>query len=312
MKILIFFNNYLGDIILSTGTYSYFVDKYPDCKITIVCPTKFHSLFQEAPNLERMISFDKKNKDKKRFYVWKNCLFNYWDIVFDIKNSYYTKLLFYKKYKAWNGKKIKDIHRVDGINNCFSLPIGTKPKVWINEKKAFDYKLEFEKKGRRTLSISPMSSWQGKIWPYYKDFIKKFQENYPEDHILLICAPNEKEDMKKLIKNCDVTKITCCDNEENISNVAAQISACDLFLGNDSGPMHLSSSVGTNTIGLFGPSNDVIYGPYGGDSKVIRTDLSLKEIEKIDGFAYDAKECYMNTLPLEKVWTNFINSWNSK
>ena len=43
---------------------------------------------------------------------------------------------------------------------------------------------------------------------------------------------------------------------ENITQTHAFMKKSDLFLGNDSGLMHLSAASGIPTIGLFGPTND--------------------------------------------------------
>lgn len=50
--------------------------------------------------------------------------------------------------------------------------------------------------------------------------------------------------------------------QESISLVAAIIKQCDLFVGNDSGLMHLSTAVGTPTVGIFGLTNHKAWGPY--------------------------------------------------
>jgi ADP-heptose:LPS heptosyltransferase len=48
-----------------------------------------------------------------------------------------------------------------------------------------------------------------------------------------------------------------------LPEVAAVIARCALFVGNDSGLMHLSAATGTPTLGLFGPSRVSEYGPAG-------------------------------------------------
>lgn len=45
--------------------------------------------------------------------------------------------------------------------------------------------------------------------------------------------------------------------------LGALLSRCDLFLGHDTGMMHLATAVGTPTVAVFGPSDPQIYGPYG-------------------------------------------------
>ena len=46
---------------------------------------------------------------------------------------------------------------------------------------------------------------------------------------------------------------------------------CDFFIGSDSGLMHLSASSGCKTFALFGPTNDLVYGPWGNHT-VIKSD----------------------------------------
>jgi len=62
------------------------------------------------------------------------------------------------------------------------------------------------------------------------------------------------------------------ENEDNAINAAGKttlsqlfclISRCNLFIGNDAGPMHIAAAQGVKTIGLFGPNIPLRFGPYG-------------------------------------------------
>lgn len=48
----------------------------------------------------------------------------------------------------------------------------------------------------------------------------------------------------------------------SIHQTAAVLEQCDLFLGNDSGPMHLAAAMQTPVVAVFGPSNRRAWGPY--------------------------------------------------
>jgi len=48
-----------------------------------------------------------------------------------------------------------------------------------------------------------------------------------------------------------------------VPEAAAVLARCALFVGNDSGLMHLSAATGTPTLGLFGPSRVEEYAPAG-------------------------------------------------
>ena len=45
--------------------------------------------------------------------------------------------------------------------------------------------------------------------------------------------------------------------------LGAMIERCGLFVGNDSGPLHLATAVGTPVVGLYGPTTPAIDGPLG-------------------------------------------------
>jgi heptosyltransferase-2 len=54
----------------------------------------------------------------------------------------------------------------------------------------------------------------------------------------------------------------------NIRVAAAILEQADLFVGNDSGLMHLATAVGTPTVGIFGLTNSDAWGPYiGGEQE---------------------------------------------
>ena len=48
--------------------------------------------------------------------------------------------------------------------------------------------------------------------------------------------------------------------------LAEHLAACDLFIGNDSLPMHLAAAVGIPVVAIFGPSNAAAWGPYAPDA----------------------------------------------
>jgi ADP-heptose:LPS heptosyltransferase len=76
--------------------------------------------------------------------------------------------------------------------------------------------------------------------------------------------------------------------------------------------MHLSAAVGTPTIGLFGPSNEKIYGPWGGQTssphQTLRGDPFVKHIKQ----SREDKNCYMTSLTIPHVWEGVVDVWENK
>jgi len=48
----------------------------------------------------------------------------------------------------------------------------------------------------------------------------------------------------------------------NLMRLANILRRCDLFIGDDSFPMHMATAVGTPVVAIFGPSNHLAWGPY--------------------------------------------------
>ena len=68
---------------------------------------------------------------------------------------------------------------------------------------------------------------------------------------------------------------------ETLTQTFAYIKKSNLFIGNDSGLMHLSVASKISTIGLFGPTNDKIYAPYGNNCYTLRTKETYHHFTKI-------------------------------
>ena len=59
----------------------------------------------------------------------------------------------------------------------------------------------------------------------------------------------------------------------NISQLITVLGYCDLFITNDSGPLHLAMILDIPTISFFGPETPVTYGPQGEKHTVFYEDI---------------------------------------
>ncbi len=81
--------------------------------------------------------------------------------------------------------------------------------------------------------------------------------------LLLLGGPDELPLREQVICSMQSNMPTInLSGQENILLTAAIIKQCDLFIGNDSGLMHISAAVGTPTVGIFGLTNHRAWAPY--------------------------------------------------
>jgi lipopolysaccharide heptosyltransferase II len=84
-----------------------------------------------------------------------------------------------------------------------------------------------------------------------------------EAHVIVLGGPDEVEMAAVIEQECGCPEhIHNLAGRTTIHETAAIIQQCDLFLGNDSGPMHIAAALGVPVVAVFGPSNRRAWGPY--------------------------------------------------
>jgi lipopolysaccharide heptosyltransferase II len=81
--------------------------------------------------------------------------------------------------------------------------------------------------------------------------------------VLVLGGPDEVERAERLVElaGCDGRAHNLA-GRTSIHETAALLERCDLFVGNDSGPMHIAAAMGIPVVAVFGPSNQQAWGPY--------------------------------------------------
>jgi len=74
-----------------------------------------------------------------------------------------------------------------------------------------------------------------------------------------------KEGMRQ--ESCDLT------GQLTFGQLGALLERCDLFIGHDTGAMHLAVAVGAPVVAIFGPSDPRVYGPYSENSVALWHDV---------------------------------------
>ena len=90
----------------------------------------------------------------------------------------------------------------------------------------------------------------------------------------------------------------------SLEEFAAMIRELKLLICNDGGPLHMAVALGANTVSVFGPVDEKIYGPYPASVKhvvVSRTDVPCRPCYRKFKYAdCDKREC------LEKISVNDV------
>ncbi len=86
----------------------------------------------------------------------------------------------------------------------------------------------------------------------------RLHETY-DAHIIITTGPREGELADQVTERMSHSPIIV--NQATPMQLAALLQRCDLYISNDTGPMHLSTAVKTPTVALFGASNLIQWAP---------------------------------------------------
>lgn len=98
--------------------------------------------------------------------------------------------------------------------------------------------------------------------------------------LVVIGGPDERPLAEDLASRLDFP-LTSLIGRATLRQTAAVIEAADLFVGNDSGPMHLAAAVGTPIVTFFGPSEPHKYGPYTDRYRLLEVPLACRPCDHI-------------------------------
>jgi heptosyltransferase-1 len=120
--------------------------------------------------------------------------------------------------------------------------------------------------------LNPGAGWGAKQWPAerYGCVARRLAEDGLKS--LINFGPGEQSLMRAVESASEGTAkgIAC-----SLTELIALTRRARLFVGGDTGPMHLSATLGVPVVAIFGPTNPERNGPFGTRSIVLRSPISL-------------------------------------
>ncbi|MGO4772172.1 glycosyltransferase family 9 protein [Flavobacterium sp. W22_SRS_FK3] len=276
-------NGRLGNILLITPFVQELEETFPNCKIDLfVKGTLATVIFENYDHISRIIELPKKPFSNllKYFSVWISLKRYKYDIAINVDQGSSSGRLGVK----FSNSKFKFFGDLPSSANLYYRDYAHIAKYPIYHFRDYLTKLGFDKKENHIapldLKLTSFEIAQGK-----KTLNNLVHHNYKKTICLFTYATGAKclpetwwEDfyanLKAQYKNFNIIEILPIENvsqigfkapvfySKDIREIGALIASTDIFIGADSGIMHLASAVHTPTVGLFSVSNLKKYEPY--------------------------------------------------
>ena len=306
MKILFIGNTRLGDAVLSTSILNYY--SASNIKITVVCSPLTENIYKNFSNVKDIIAVNKKKRGKHWLEIYSLLEKVSWDLVIDLRNSILSRLI--RKKNILRIGKVKPYeHRVESLCKLINTKEVISPNIPVGSVAKKEALRIISKKNlvKPILAIAPVTNWQRKNWPLENfallidSLMKKSKEENIFKSVIILGSEKEKSQCNYLANKMNNINIKNLCGYCEISVIYALLKHCRLFVGNDSGLMHLSAAANINTLGLFGPSKEINYRPWGIKSYFLRTESSYEDLVNVKGYSRHHNSSLMKTLTVEKV-----------
>lgn len=255
MKILFVSANRIGDAVITCGILDHLIRTYPDCRITIACGPAAEGVFARMPNRVRTIILDKRPNDLHWLRLWWQVAFTFWDLVVDVRGSALGYLVPTRRRairRRLPGRMFEQHAAMLGITPA-PLPV-----VWTApaDRARAAALLPAD---RPVIGLGATANWAPKVWPaerFAALFHALAEGPLPGAVPVVFAGPGEAERQMAAPLLAALPGAIDLRGALTLPEAAACIQRCAIYIGNDSGLMHLAAASGTPTVGLCGTTID--------------------------------------------------------
>ncbi len=319
---------FIGDIVLTTPVIRSIRAAYPDAHIAYLGDSKAVTLLEQNPYLNEIIPFDF-SKDSFGYQMamyWKMYRGKY-DLAIDLFSNPRSALMtFATRAGVRIGGDSKSRGRLytirvkdDGVpKSAVEYHFQSLKQIGIPEQshttEIFLLKQETEYAAglltarginlqRKTVALHPGGTWPAKLWQKekYAELAQKLMKKNIQ--VVLTGGPNDIEAVEFVRSHSGAVPLGILP----LRTIASMYSHCNAVVSNDCGVMHIAVAVGTPTVGIFGPGEDLIWFPYPSPHKALRKHVSCNpcHLDVCNRTGAENMEC-MKLLSAEEVYSTVL------
>lgn len=311
--------NWIGDAVMTIPALKAVRKAYPDSKISLLIKPAIAAVFEKDPNINEIIIYE----DRFNGVIGKLKLAS-----FLRKKKFSRAILLQNAFDAAAAVFLSGIPERIGYNRDGRGFMLTKPVPFRNDDREMhhiNYYLHMlEKAGmeadysepwihlsieeriaarqrlselrRPLLGINPGAAY-GASKRWYPERFAEVSNWFIKDtggSVVIFGGANDVCIAEEINKHINDNKLLLA-GKTTVRELAALIPECDVFLTNDSGPMHMAYATGTPTVAIFGSTSPALTGPAGDNHKVIKRNFQCSPCFERQCPANDMKCMYAIT-----------------
>lgn len=277
----------VGDSVLAMALCSSLRRTFPGAQIDFVVNEGIHTLYEQHPDIDRLITFNDRENHHFPTYikkVWQTVRQTRYDIIIDMRTT--VRTLFFSLFSLRTPFRIGSrkaygqgilTHRIDNhsdntmdmvrqnlrlmepLSALAPLKYTEEFRLYVSEKQRADYRRYMEQQGidfRRPILMATVTArLTYKVWnkEKMKDVLRRIIDRY-DAQIIFNFAGKEREmaEQYKREMNND-SHIFMNVEAKSLPELCALLTHCHFFFGNEGGPRHIAQALGVPSYAIFPP-----------------------------------------------------------
>ncbi len=293
----------IGDVVMTTPAITTIREGFPSAKVTYVIDDPYRELVEGHPALDRIIILPEKLGVREFLDHIRRIRQDNYDVVIDFHGGPRAWLL-----TLFSGARLKVGYKIKHKSFIYDITLPREPE------KGYFHSVENHINLVKALGLNPLSSPPMSLPPSKKSELDKIQrvlqENALENtkiivlhisagnafrdwgterlvrligllsqtsrvRIILVGSSEDLQAEQEITEACEASLISMV-NRLNLWELRDLISVASLFVGPDSGPMHIAATTNTPIVAYFGPTLPAHFGPWKARSTVIEKDFDCR------------------------------------
>ncbi len=291
-NIIVRMPNWIGDLVMATPILTDLRQRWPDAQITAMCRHNVAPLLEVDKDINELFRFKKPSGFLRREQgrdIIRKLRYGHYDLGLLLTHSFSSAWWFFRggvnnrigyqgHYRRFllndflnNPKKRTNTHLVDTYKELLTM-VGIQtskslPRLYVTDKEKAQAKQLLNRFGIRNehvvVGINPSAAYgPAKCWlPERFRQVTEMLVRDPNVYVVFFGNTDGFSFIEEISQNL-YKRVINLAGQTTLREFTAIISVCDVFLSNDSGPMHIAAALNKPLVALFGSTSHIETGPY--------------------------------------------------
>lgn len=290
----------IGDVVMSLPAIKSLKNVFPNSRLAVLLRPENIPLLKNLPEINELIPYhgffvSVNILRKKRFdmavdllmdYTLKTAIITFLSLAnlrigFDIeeRSRFFNLTLKLSHEKKQMSRYLLDLIRLIGKTSHIDEERiqESDPVLFISEQdKSFAdefLKSHGIKEGDILFGLHPGGRFPSQLWMLesFAELAERISQKF-KAKIIIVGSFQEKRLIEHLVSSMKIKPLSAVGL--TLDKLASIIAKMDVFICNNSGPLHIAAALGTPTVSTMGPTDPYLWWPHGKNHIVIRKDLS--------------------------------------